>query len=85
MNPGSLTDWPLDEQRQLFDLLGDTQELAGVCLTESLLMLPTKSVSGILFETESRFESCQLCPRVRCRARGAPYEPGLMESKYGTW
>jgi hypothetical protein len=84
MNPGSLTDWPLEEQRWLFQLLGNTEESVGVRLTESMLMLPVKSVSGILFETESRFQSCQLCPRERCRERRAPYDAGLMEGKYGS-
>jgi len=84
MNPGSLTDWPLEEQRWLFQLLGSTEESVGVHLTESMLMLPVKSVSGILFETESRFSSCQLCPRERCRERRAPYQAGLMDSKYGS-
>ncbi len=84
MSPGSLTDWPLEEQRWLFQLLGNTEELVGVRLTESMLMLPVKSVSGLLFETETHFESCQLCPRKGCRERKAPYDPGLMESKYGS-
>lgn len=82
MNPGSLADWPLEEQRCLFQLLGNTQGLVGVRLTESMLMLPVKSVSGMLFETESHFESCQLCPREHCNERKAPYDPELMEKKY---
>jgi hypothetical protein len=83
MNPGSLADWPLEEQSRLFQLLGDVEKQIGVRLIESLMMVPVKSVSGILFETEASFQSCQLCPRERCRARRAPYEPGLMQSRYG--
>jgi hypothetical protein len=83
MNPGSLADWPLEQQRELFELLGNTEETVGVRLNESMLMLPTKSVSGILFATNSRFESCQLCPREHCRERRAPYDPTLMDSRYG--
>ncbi len=30
MNPGSLEDWPITQQRALFSLLGDTQTLLGV-------------------------------------------------------
>ncbi len=37
MSPGSLPDWPLEEQRVLFKLLGDTRKTIGVELTESLL------------------------------------------------
>ncbi len=82
MNPGSLADWPLAQQRVLFALLGDTEAAIGVSLTPSLLMTPTKSVSGIAFPTESSFASCQLCPREACPNRRAAYDPGLKERKY---
>jgi hypothetical protein len=82
MNPGSLTDWPLREQRVLFALLGDVRSAVGVELTDSLLMVPRKSVSGILFVAEETFASCQLCPRHDCPNRRAPYDAGLFERKY---
>jgi hypothetical protein len=82
MNPGSLADWPLREQRGLFALLGDPEATIGVRLTDSLLMVPTKSVSGILFPSEETFASCQLCPRQVCPNRRATYDPGLLERKY---
>ena len=52
MSPGSLPDWPIQAQRPLFALFGRADELLGVRLTESLLMIPSKSVSGIRFPTE---------------------------------
>ena len=82
MAPGSLGEWPLSEQRPLFALLGDAEAEIGVRLSESLLMVPTKSVSGIRFVTEERFESCQLCPRTDCPGRRAPYDAELYERKY---
>jgi len=82
MSPGSLGDWPIQEQKPLFELLGDTQETIGVYLTESFLMLPPKSISGIWFPTDSDFESCQLCPRLPCPSRRAKYDPNLLEQKY---
>jgi hypothetical protein len=82
MNPGSLVDWPLREQRPLFSLLGDVQTAIGVELTGSLLMVPTKSVSGIFFPAEEGFASCQLCPRELCPNRRAVYDPELYERKY---
>lgn len=82
MNPGSLADWPLSQQRVLFSFLGDVQGAIGVELTPSLLMLPAKSVSGILFSAEASFASCQLCPREACPNRRMPYEPELFEEKY---
>lgn len=82
MAPGSLEDWPITEQRALFSLIGDVEGLVGVRLTESLLMVPTKSISGIRFPTQGSFESCQLCPRPKCPGRRAPYEEGLYEKRY---
>ncbi|NWF55069.1 MAG: vitamin B12 dependent methionine synthase [Syntrophaceae bacterium] len=82
MNPGSLPDWPLSEQGPLFALLGSAPAAIGVQLKDSFLMTPVKSVSGIWFPTEEKFESCQLCQREKCPGRRAPYAPGLMEQKY---
>jgi hypothetical protein len=82
MNPGSLEDWPITEQKSLFALLGDDFQKTGVELTESFLMLPVKSVSGIRFPTESNYENCQLCPRENCPGRRSPYDETLYERKY---
>jgi hypothetical protein len=82
MNPGSLPDWPLSEQKPLFALLGNGPATIGVQLKDSFLMTPVKSVSGIWFPTEDKYENCQLCNREKCPGRRAPYEPGLMERKY---
>ena len=82
MNPGSLPDWPLSEQAPLFSLLGDVKAMIGVTLTESFLMQPVKSVSGIRFPAEASFESCMLCPRENCPNRRAPYDPDLFQTRY---
>jgi hypothetical protein len=82
MNPGSLKDWPITEQKPLFSLFSGGEDLIGVRLTENMLMIPRKSVSGIFFPTEVTFFSCQLCPREGCPGRQAPYEETLRE-KYG--
>lgn len=82
MSPGSLEDWPLLEQRQLFQLLGQRVEQIGVRLTESLLMVPTKTVSGIRFPNEIGFENCQLCPRDDCPGRRAEYDPLLYDDRF---
>jgi len=74
MAPGSLEDWPISEQPKLFSLLGDVESQIGVELTDSFLMLPLKSVSGMYFATEVAFESCELCPRERCPGRRVPYD-----------
>jgi len=82
MNPGSLEDWPIYQQRQLFELLGWPADAIGVHLSESFLMIPTKSISGLRFPTEVTFENCQLCPRDQCPGRRAPYDESLFDRKY---
>jgi len=88
MNPGSLEDWPLPQQHELFSLLSEdnnpagVEMMIGVQLTDSFLMLPNKTVSGILFPTETSFASCQLCPREICPNRRAPYDASLYAEKY---
>lgn len=77
LSPGSLEDWPITEQGRLFSLFGDTEKIIGVTLTDHFLMLPRKSVSGILFPSEEGFTACRLCPRETCPSRRAPYDEAL--------
>jgi len=76
---GAAEDWPITQQRQLFSIFGDTEKLIGVKLTDTCLMIPIKSVSGILFPTEIKFEACQLCPREQCVGRRAPYDTAMAQ------
>lgn len=74
LNPGSLKEWPISGQADLFGVLGGSafvQEQAGVRYTESFLMLPSKTTSGILFESETFYENCQHCPIENCPNRRA--------------
>lgn len=82
MSPGSADAavWPIEQQKELFSLLGDVEERIGVKLTDSFLMLPNKSVSGIRFSTEIDFQSCQLCHRENCSGRRAPFDRKMWES-----
>jgi hypothetical protein len=83
INPGSLVDWALDEQRILFALLGEPVRELGVHLADNLLMFPIKSGSGIVFPDETGFVTCRLCTVSGCRLRRAAYEPGRYERMYG--
>jgi hypothetical protein len=77
LGPGQLKDWPLEEQKPLFSLLGDVERAVGVTLNESFMMIPRKSLSGIYFPTEIPFMACQLCPREDCPSRKARYDETL--------
>lgn len=48
--PGALDDWPLDEQQKLFRLFGDEANKIGVKLSDSNIMKPGKSVSGVYYQ-----------------------------------
>jgi hypothetical protein len=82
MSPGQIKDWPIEEQRSLFMLLGDTESSIGVRLEASLYMTPQKSLSGLYFPTEIPFFACQLCPRERCPSRRSPFDENLRQA-YG--
>ncbi|MGI6239171.1 MAG: vitamin B12 dependent methionine synthase [Christensenellales bacterium] len=82
MNPGSLDDFPLAEQKPLFRLLGDAESAIGLRLTDSCLMLPYKSSSGIYYATESDFVSCALCQRANCPNRRAEFDEMRYNTRY---
>jgi len=81
MSPGSgdVDVWPIEQQRELFTLLGDVKGQIGVELTESFLMKPNKTVSGIHFATKVDFHSCQVCRRKDCPSRSAAFDPALWD------
>ena len=59
--------WPTKEQHKLFSLM--PEGICGIRLTESALMLPIKSVSGIIgVGANVRFNpyTCQLCDATQC-------------------
>ncbi|HEY3416445.1 MAG TPA: vitamin B12 dependent methionine synthase [Armatimonadota bacterium] len=85
MNPGSgdVDLWPIQQQALLFGLLGDVEGAIGVRLSDTFLMHPNKSISGIFFPTEVDFHSCQLCHRKDCPGRRAPFDEALWQEKHG--
>ena len=81
MAPGSADEevWPIREQKPLFRLMGDVQAAIGVRLTDSCLMIPNKSVSGIRFPASHDFRSCQVCHREKCPSRQAAFDQALWD------
>ena len=81
MRPGSgdVSVWPIEQQQGLFALLGDVEGEIGAKLTDSFLMMPNKTTSGILFPTETDFRSCEVCHRADCPSRHAPFNEELWE------
>ncbi len=83
LGPGSLGDWPIQDQVPLFRVLGDVEGAVGVRLTTGLMMDPVHSLSGIMFPTAGDFDQCRLCPREPCPSRSAPYEDHLCGTRHG--
>ncbi len=70
-------DWPIQQQRTLFALFADADPM-DVSLTDTCLMSPRKSVSGIFgilpegVESDTGpFNPCNQCPKTDCIARRA--------------
>lgn len=82
MKPGSIPDWPLEQQRPLFALLGDVKAGVGVELRPDFFMRPIMTTSGIYFADPDGFEGCLLCPRRDCPGRVRPYDEGLYARKF---
>jgi len=74
-SPGDTVYWDIREQKVLFDLLDakEVENVIGVRLNESYLMIPRKSVSGVIGDTKEQFQECQICKR-RCEYRRAPFQ-----------
>jgi len=83
MNPGEIEDWPLTQQEPLFALFGSAEKQIGVTLSESGVMKPVKSRSGILFPNATDFLSCRLCTQFKCPGRRAAYDPELVKEYLG--
>lgn len=62
--------WHVSQQQQLFSLL--PEQFCGIRLTESSLMVPIKSISGIIGigETMHKLDStCRFCEKLTCHYR----------------
>jgi hypothetical protein len=69
LSPG-YCDWDVAEQHKLFKLLGEG--FCGIHLTESALMLPIKSVTGVIGigpGMKRLAHNCQLCSMEHCHMR----------------
>lgn len=81
INPGSDAcgeGWAFEDQKILFTLFPDVTRDIGVTLTDSLLMNPNKTVSGIIFESDRDFISCQECDNIHCSNRKMIHEGAVI-------
>ena len=67
--------WPLTDQKLLFELLGGTP--SGITLSETCLMSPVKSISGIIGigkEVNEKQYGCNFCELETCYKRKKTYD-----------
>jgi hypothetical protein len=83
MSPGSLPDWPVTGQIQLFTVIGNVKRLIGVELTKRMMLSPVKSVAGIIFQSDINYVNCMLCTKTDCKSRRAPFNAELYKEKLG--
>jgi len=83
LNPGSSTcgeGWDISDQKKLFSFFPSVEEKLGIRLTESMLMFPNKTLSGIMFESDRDFVSCQECDNIHCPNRKIIHEGAVLSS-----
>ncbi len=71
LNPGSLPDWPIRNNFDLFQIIGNTEEI-GVSLNEAGYIKPWNSSSNIHFSGNG-YMNCSLCKKYDCIGRRAPF------------
>ncbi|MCQ2451904.1 MAG: hypothetical protein MJ075_02055 [Oscillospiraceae bacterium] len=72
LNPGSLPDWPIENNHSFFDIVGDVAEI-GVTLNSAGYIKPWNSGSHLHFAGDG-FKSCSLCKKYDCIGRQAPFD-----------
>lgn len=77
MSPGTIEEWPISGQKQLFELIKDIDKKIAVNLTDAYIMSPAKSLSGISFVNNYSYQNCKLCTRCNCPDRRADYDAGI--------
>jgi len=85
VNPGSgdVENWPIAQQVQLFSMIGDVRGQIGVTLSDSFLMTPIKSTSGLYYQSNTQFVNCALCRREKCVGRRAAFDEALYAATFG--
>ena len=72
LSPGSLPDWPIQNNFALFDIIGNVDEI-GVSLNEAGYIKPWNSGSHIHFSGDG-YQNCSLCRKLDCIGRRARFD-----------
>ncbi len=69
IGPGSLPEWPLEGQKELFSLLAGEAAFCGIRLDGNCIMRPLKSSSGVFVPVREGWTLCRACSREECLER----------------
>lgn len=81
-SPGSTTDFPINNQTKLFEIVENVTEKTGVFLTPEFLMKPLKSISAIYFTSDKDYADCSYCTKINCPNRRKPYDEEMYNKMY---
>ena len=73
----------IEQQMSLFQILDGAASSVRVHLTPSLMMIPRKSVSGVLAATLREYVACAYCPR-QCESRSTLFVGEYQRTKAGS-
>ena len=82
LNPGSLPDWPIGNNFQLFRIIGNVDEI-GVSLNAAGYIKPWNSGSHIHFSGNG-YQNCSLCRKYDCIGRRAKFDRSEYLRIFGT-
>ncbi len=82
LNPGSLPDWPIGKNFQLFRIIGNVDEI-GVSLNAAGYIKPWNSGSHIHFSGNG-YQNCSLCRKYDCIGRRAKFDRSEYLRIFGT-
>jgi len=75
-SPGSTRFWDIEQQKVIFEILDGKR--IDVKLNDNYLMIPKKSVSGVMGLTKQKFYECQICKK-NCEYRRKKFSPSFLE------
>jgi len=74
VNPGIIEGWSTLDIGKVIDLLDGKPYELGMSLTDSGLMLPSRSICGFFFESNTPHVNCLLCRYPGCPERKVPFD-----------
>lgn len=79
VNPGIIEGWSTLDIAKIIDLLDGKPYELGMSLTDSGLMLPSRSICGFFFKSKTPHVNCLLCRYPKCPERKVPFNQEMYD------